>query len=101
MIGIDLTSISRFTKMKTLDKLIKKLNVDGNNAIAAAKTWACMEALVKAEGKSFDYGKIKIKFPFNSAPIVIDDESVLQYTYVLSLSHEDDTVAAVALRINK
>lgn len=101
MIGIDLTKISRFQQMKTLDKLIKKLNVDGTDAVAAAKTWACMEALVKAEGKSFDYGKIEIKFPFNSAPIVVDNERVLQYNYVLSLSHEDDTVAAVAMRINK
>ena len=101
MIGIDLTKISRFEKMKSLNRLMEKLNVDGDTPLAAAKTWACMEAIVKAEGKGFDYGKVKIKFPFNSAPIVIDDENILQYQYVLSLSHEDDTVAAVAMRINK
>lgn len=101
MIGIDLTKISRFEKMKSLDRLMEKLNVDGDTPLAAAKTWACMEAIVKAEGKGFDYGKVKIKFPFNSAPIVIDDENILQYHYVLSLSHEDDTVAAVAMRIVK
>ena len=101
MIGIDITKVSRFKNMKTLDRLMEKLNVDGNTPIAAAKTWACMEALVKAEGKGFDYSQIQIKFPFNSAPIVIDNENVLQYTYVLSLTHEDDTVAAVAMRINK
>lgn len=101
MIGIDLTKISRFEQMKTLDRLLEKLNVDGTDAVAAAKTWACMEALVKAEGKGFDYGKLKIRFPFNSAPIVIDDQNILQHQYVLSLSHEDDTVAAVAMRVNK
>lgn len=101
MIGIDLTKISRFKKMQSLDRLIKKLNVDGDDALSAAKTWVCMEALVKAEGKAFDYSKIKIKFPYNSAPIVIDTNNVLSYQYVLSLSHEDDTVAAVAMRINK
>lgn len=101
MIGIDITKVSRFKSMKTLDRLMEKLNVDGDSPIAAAKTWACMEAIVKAEGKGFDYSKIQIKFPFNSAPLVIDDEHVLQYQYALSLSHEDDTVAAVAMRITK
>jgi phosphopantetheinyl transferase (holo-ACP synthase) len=99
MIGIDITKVSRFKSMKTLDRLMEKLNVDGNTPIAAAKTWACMEAIVKAEGKSFDYSKIQIKFPFNAAPLVIDDSNVLQYKYALSLTHEDDTVAAVAMRI--
>jgi len=101
MIGIDITKVSRFKNMKTLNRLMEKLNVDGDTAIAAAKTWACMEAIVKAEGKGFDYSKIQIKFSFNSAPLVIDNNNVLEYKYALSLSHEDDIVAAVAMRINK
>jgi phosphopantetheinyl transferase (holo-ACP synthase) len=87
--------------MKTLNRLMEKLNVDGDTPIAAAKTWACLEAIVKAEGKSFDYSQIQIKFPFNAAPVVVDHNNVLKYNYALSLTHEDDTVAAVAMRIIK
>jgi phosphopantetheinyl transferase (holo-ACP synthase) len=101
MIGIDITKVSRFRSMKTLSRLIEKLNVDGDTPIAAAKTWACLEAIVKAEGKSFDYSQIQIKFPLKAAPIVIDNNNVLKYNYVLSLTHEDDIVAAVAMRVIK
>ena len=48
MIGIDITRISRFEKTKHLEKLLKKYNVDGLTPVAAAKTWACMEAIIKA-----------------------------------------------------
>lgn len=98
MIGVDIVRISRFQRFSNLEKYIKRFNVDGNTAISAAKHWACLEALVKAKGGPFAYGKIQIKFPKNSRPQIIDSEGVLKHNYVLSLSHEDDIVIAVAFR---
>jgi phosphopantetheinyl transferase (holo-ACP synthase) len=99
MIGIDITRISRFEKMNNLKHFLTKFSVDGTTPIAAAKTWACIEALVKARGTPFKFNQIKIEFPFNSAPKIIDPDNVLGGKYHLTLSHEDDLVVAVALRI--
>lgn len=101
MIGIDITKVSRFREMSKLERLIKKLDVDGSTPLAAAKTWACLEAIIKANGKSFDYSKVKIKFPYNSHPVIVDQESILTDNYMLSLSHEDDLVVAVAIKMPK
>jgi phosphopantetheinyl transferase (holo-ACP synthase) len=99
MIGIDITRISRFEKMKTLDTFLEKFSVDGNTPVAAAKTWACLEALVKAKGEVFRVSQLRIRFPFNSAPKIEDPDNLLEGKYHLTLSHEDDLVVAVALRI--
>jgi len=99
MIGIDITRISRFKDMANLEHFLTKFNVDGTTPIAAAKTWACFEALVKAKGTSFKFSQMRIEFPFNSAPKIIDPDNVLGGKYHLTLSHEDDLVVAVALRI--
>lgn len=98
MIGIDITKISRFQSMSRLDKFIELLNVDGDTPMAVAKTWACIEALVKANGSSFKYSKIKIKFPTGMPPQIEDPENTLNGKYYLSLSHEDDMVIAVAVK---
>ena len=99
MIGIDITRISRFESMHNLENFIKKFKVDGTTPIAAAKTWACIEALVKAKGTSFKYSQIRIEFPPKSAPKIIDPSNVLSGEYHLTLSHEDNLVVAVALRV--
>ena len=98
MIGIDITKVSRFNSI-TLPRLIRRLNVDGDSPLAAAKTWACLEALVKAEGKPFDYAAVKILFPRDHAPVIVDEQAELSHQYMLSLSHEDDLVVAVAIRL--
>ena len=100
MIGIDITKISRFKDMRSLPRLVSRLNMSGDSPLVAAKTWACLEALVKAEGKAYDYSAIKIEFPINSAPKIIDIHGTLEHQYVLTLSHEDDIVVAVAMRVN-
>ena len=98
MIGIDITRISRFEKTKHLEKLLKKYNVDGLTPVAAAKTWACMEAIIKAEGKFVDVTKLKILFNRFQRPIVVDTHNVLSGTYTLTLSHDGDILVAVALK---
>jgi phosphopantetheinyl transferase (holo-ACP synthase) len=97
VIGIDLVDIDRFRSSKHLDKFIKRFNVDGNTADAAAKAWACLEAVIKAEPNTFTPTDIRIIFPNNSAPIVIDANNVLTHHYHLSVSHEKSLVVAVAL----
>ncbi len=98
MIGIDITRISRFRSMNNLDRFLEKFNVDGKDPVAAAKTWACMESLVKANGSPFAFSKVRVLFPENSAPEISDPENILGSKYSLSLSHEDDLVVAVAVR---
>ena len=100
MIGIDITRISRFRSMNNLDRFLTKFNVDGTTPIAAAKTWACFEALIKARGTTFKFSRMRIKFPLNSAPKIVDPENVLEGEYHLTLTHEDDLVVAVALRLH-
>lgn len=99
MIGIDITKISRFEMMTHFPAFLKRFNVEGDDAVSAAKTWSCLEAIVKAEGRSFAYNKIRIRFPANSSPVVEDPEGILQGSYALSLSHDDDILVAVALRL--
>ena len=96
MIGIDITKISRFEKMENLDRFIKKFNVDGTTALAAAKTWACLEAVYKAEGGDVTSDQVRVLFPKNSAPKIVDVTHSLKYNYTMTLSHEDDLVVAVA-----
>ena len=97
MIGIDITRISRFEKMALLPKFLKRFNVDGDTALAAAKTWACLEALYKAEGGGIGPTQVRVVFPKNSAPKIVDLENTLKYNYTMTISHEDDLVVAVAL----
>lgn len=97
MIGIDITRISRFENMKNLDRFIKRFNVDGSTPLAAAKTWACLEAVYKAEGGGVTSDQVRILFPKNSAPQLVDVNNTLG-KYHLTLSHEGDLVVAVAVK---
>lgn len=97
MIGIDITRISRFKEMTHLKKFLCRFNVDGDTALAAAKTWACLEAIYKAESGGYAINDVKILFPKNQAPKVIELNPVLKYDYTLSLTHDGDLVVAVAL----
>jgi phosphopantetheinyl transferase (holo-ACP synthase) len=97
MIGIDLTTISRFESID-LGRLGLTLGQALNNPRHAAKVWCCLEALIKARGSSFDFKKIKLIFDVGQPPRVEDVDNVLGGQYVLSLSHEGDLVTAVALR---
>ena len=101
MIGIDITRVSRFKEFGSLPRFLERFQVDGTDAMAAAKTWACFEAITKAEGIAVDYKKLKILFPENQRAQVIDEEKILSGNYVLTLSHEGDVVVAVAFRENK
>lgn len=97
MIGIDLTKISRFDRFD-LDKLGNKLGQTLDNTVSAAKVWACLEAITKAEQKRINPKKLKLVFEQNKPPTVLDPSNILSGRYVLSLTHEDGYVAAVALR---
>ena len=97
MIGIDLTKISRFDRFD-LNKLGNKLGQRLDNTVSAAKVWACLEAITKAEQKRINPKKLKLVFEQNKPPIVLDPSNTLSGNYVLSLTHEDGYVAAVALR---
>lgn len=97
MIGIDITKISRFKEMTHLDRFLTKFNVDGNCPVAAAKTWACLEAIYKAEGGGVESKDIRILFPKNKPPRVVEVNPVLKFDYTLTISHEDDLCVAVAL----
>ena len=99
MIGIDLTKISRFNRID-LNRLGNKLGHKLNDPISAAKTWACLEAITKAEQHKISSKNLKLIFERNKAPIVLDPTSTLSGEYVLSLTHEDDYVVAVAFRKN-
>ena len=99
MIGIDLTKISRFERIN-LNRLGHKLGHKLDDVNSAAKTWACLEAITKAEQKRINPKKLKLVFERNKPPIVLDPSNTLSGTYVLSLTHEDGYVAAVALRTN-
>lgn len=103
MIGIDLTRISRFEKID-LTRLGKMLGHEMKTPIEAAKIWACYEALTKAEGKKINLKKINLIFAKGCSPtatvspFVFDSENVLSGEYIISLTHEGDYVAVVALR---
>jgi phosphopantetheinyl transferase (holo-ACP synthase) len=106
MIGIDLTRISRFEKID-LKRLGEKLGHELDSPKTAAKIWAIYEALTKAEGKQINPKKIKIVFKVACAPtveciaedpIAVNTHNELSGDYVLSLTHEGDYVAVVALK---
>jgi phosphopantetheinyl transferase (holo-ACP synthase) len=99
MIGIDLTKISRFDRID-LDRLGNKLGHKFNDSISAAKTWACLEAITKAEQHRINSKNLKLIFERNKPPIVLDPNNTLSGEYVLSLTHEDGYVVAVAFRKN-
>ena len=98
MIGIDLVTVDRFEASGRLSKFLSHFRVDGTTALAAAKTWACIEAIIKANDQEFDINKIRIRFPKGCRPEVEDPDQVLSSSYVLSVSHEGSTVIAIALR---
>jgi phosphopantetheinyl transferase (holo-ACP synthase) len=98
MIGIDITRISRFQETKHLEKFLKRYKVDGTTPTAAAKTWACIEAIIKAEGKFVDATKLKIVFNKFQRPILVDVHNILSGSYTLTLSHDGDILVAVALK---
>jgi phosphopantetheinyl transferase (holo-ACP synthase) len=97
MIGTDITKISRF-KSEWLNRYNCRFNTNYSNIKDVAKFWACYESIVKAEGKQIQYRDIRISFPKSMAPQVEDVGNVLSGSYVLTLSHEDDLIIAIALR---
>ena len=99
MIGIDLTKISRFNRFD-LDRLGSRLGQKLDSPVTAAKVWACLEAIIKAEQQRINPKKLQFVFEKNKPPVVLDPSNVLSGEYILSLTHEDDFVAAVALRKN-
>ena len=101
MIGIDLVDIARFEATKRLPQMIKRFQVDGSTPLAMAKTWACIEAVIKASDCDFCPTDIQIRFPRGQRPQVQDPSQVLDGEYVLSVSHTRTQVIAVAQRTHK
>ena len=99
MIGIDLTKISRFDRFD-LNKLGNKLGQTLDDTVSAAKVWACLEAITKAEQHKINPKNLKLVFERNKPPVVLDPNKTLSGEYVLSLTHEDDYVVAVAFKKN-
>lgn len=99
MIGIDLTKISRFDSIN-LNRLGHKLGHTLDDTTSAAKTWACLEAITKAEQHKINPKNLKLVFERNKPPVVLDPNNTLSGEYVLSLTHEDGYVVAVAFRKN-
>lgn len=90
MIGIDITTLSRF-KAINLDRLGKRLCQSFSSPMHAAKYWACYEAMIKAKGSAIDPATFQLHFPKEKAPYVTG------LPYILSLSHEGNYVVAVAI----
>lgn len=99
MIGIDLVDVKRFERTTRLHRFIARFRVNGKTPLAVAKTWACVEAILKAEDQAFDPTKISIGFPDNHRPVVHDPDGVLSGVYALSISHENHMVIAVAIKV--
>ena len=99
MIGIDLTKISRFDRFD-LNRLGNKLGQTLDDTVSAAKVWACLEAITKAEQHKINPKNLKLVFERNKPPVVLDPNKTLSGEYVLSLTHEDGYVVAVAFRKN-
>jgi phosphopantetheinyl transferase (holo-ACP synthase) len=98
MIGIDLVDVRRFEATTRLPQFIKRFHVSGDSPLDVAKTWACLEAIIKAEDQPFDPTSISIQFVAGQRPQVNDPHNILSKPYILSLSHDADLVIAVALR---
>lgn len=99
MIGVDLVDVKRFERTARLDRFITRFCADGTTPLCMAKTWACIEAITKAEDLPFDPTQIRIRFPKNQRPTVEDPAQVLSGSYVLGLSHENNMVIAVAIKV--
>jgi phosphopantetheinyl transferase (holo-ACP synthase) len=100
MIGIDMTTISRFENINLI-KLGTRLGQTIDTPMTAAKIWACLEAIIKAEQKHINpKNNLKFVFEKNKPPVVLDIGKILSSDYVLSLTHEGDNVIAVALKQN-
>jgi phosphopantetheinyl transferase (holo-ACP synthase) len=95
-----MVSISRFRNSARIGRFVDRFGVDGSTPLAVAKTWACLEAIVKAEDRAFEPDRICIRFPQGQRPCVEDPHGVLSGQYILSVSHEKDFVIAVAQRCN-
>ena len=98
MIGVDLVDLTRFETTARLSRYLSRFCVDGTTPLAAAKTWACLEAIIKAEDQPFNPTDIKVRFPKGLRPTVDDPKQVLSGNYVLSVSHDAQMVIAVAIR---
>jgi phosphopantetheinyl transferase (holo-ACP synthase) len=98
MIGVDLVDSTRFETTAKLSRFLERFHADGSTPMVMAKTWACIEAITKAEDKPFNPTQIRIRFPPHQRPIVEDPNHVLSSSYVLSVSHENKMVIAVAIR---
>jgi phosphopantetheinyl transferase (holo-ACP synthase) len=98
MIGIDLVDLTRFETTARLSRYLSRFCVDGTTPLAAAKTWACLEAIIKAEDQPFNPTDIKVRFLKGHRPTVSDPKQVLSGNYVLSVSHDAQMVIAVAIR---
>lgn len=99
MIGIDLTKISRFDRFD-LNRLGNKLGQTLDDTTSAAKVWACLEAITKAEQHKISPKNLKLVFERNKPPVVLDPNKTLSGEYILSLTHEDGYIVAVAFRKN-
>jgi phosphopantetheinyl transferase (holo-ACP synthase) len=99
MIGIDLVDSTRFETTEKLSRFLDRFRTDGNTPMAMAKTWACLEAIIKAEDQPFDPTRIRILFPKHQRPVVEDPDHVLSSSYILSVSHENKMVIAIAVRV--
>lgn len=98
MIGVDLVDATRFEATDRLSRFLERFHADGSTPMVMAKTWACIEAITKAEDRPFDPTQIRIRFPRHQRPMVEDPDQVLSGQYVLSVSHENKMVIAVAVR---
>jgi phosphopantetheinyl transferase (holo-ACP synthase) len=101
MIGVDIVDISRIEASKRLPQFIKRFQVDGSTPLAVAKTWSCIEAVIKASDCDFCPTDIQIKFPKGSRPQIQDPKQMLDGEYVLSVSHTRHQVIAIAQRTHK
>lgn len=97
MIGIDITKISRFNPNR-LNRYNKKFGTNYSTVKEVAKYWACFEALIKAEGRYLNFKDVSIEFSPNQSPRLRGDFGVLNHNYILTLSHEDDLIVAIAMR---
>ena len=66
----------------------------------AAEKELRLEAIAKAETTGIRPKKLQLIFERNKPPVVLDPNNTLSGEYVLSLTHEDGYVVAVAFRKN-
>jgi phosphopantetheinyl transferase (holo-ACP synthase) len=78
MIGIDLTKISRFDRID-LDRLGNKLGHKLDSSLLAAKTWACLEAITKAEQHKISPKNLKLVFSTGNNIDSLKIEGIINY----------------------